>query len=375
MNLCRRLVLCVLIFALCAAAASGQADRPRKKMLQALTAIDVSAGVESLEYRASLPWMISQVLVYSGVKTNYADFCAVSGWSGEFHYARDKVWLAYLSLDKLPSGRCFTRGIENYGKRLTLFSWPEVGDEQDRLLAARAAWEFIVTNIGAGIPVLTDYIDGGVLYGYDETLEDPAIYFSTNGPGFGAIHRSKFNEIFLKQLHGLGIVEEDEPGPEQRTLLVGTLANLLIRAYEAETDGAPAGIAAMRDLAADLLDPTTTWPPQDSWLCFPLSEQTETRLCTAVYLRRNASLLGPAAEPHILAAADRYEEAFGAWRNRWEASWLTNGARDDRSCAEMVDDPGRREAIAGHVHRALGAELLALSEVQKALEALETPAP
>jgi len=371
---CRQTVLCVLVL-LIGASAFAQTDRPRKRMIEALTAIDVSAGVEDIEYRASLPWMISQVLVYSGVKTNYADFCAVSGWSAEFHYAHDKVWLAYLSLDKLPAGRCFIRGIENYGKRLTLFSWPEVSDENDRLLAARAAWEFIVTNIGAGIPVLTDYIDGGVLYGYDETLEDPAVYFSTNGPGFGAIHRSKFNEIFLKELHGLGVIEDDEPGPDPKALLVGVLANLLIRAYEAESDGAPAGIAAMQDLAVDLLDPTTTWSPQDCWLCFPLSEQTETRLCTAVYLRRNASLLGPAIEPHILAAADRYEEAFGAWRKRWEASWLTNGAKDDRSCAEMINDTGRREAIAGHVYRALGAELLALSEVQKAIDALEAPAP
>jgi len=362
---------CVVVCILAASTCWSQADRPRRKMIEALTAIDVSAGVDDLEYRASLPWMLSQALVYSGVKTNYAEFCAVSGWSAEFHYALDKVWLTYLTFENLPSGRCFTRGVQLYGKRFSVFGWPKAENEQDRLLGARAAWEFIIANIAAGVPVLTDYIDGGVLYGYDETLDDPAIYFSTNGPGFGAIKRSTFNGIFQRDLHGLAVLADDESGPAERTIFFAVLTNLLLKAYEPESDGAPAGLAAMQALTGDLLSQQVDWKGKAEWLCRPLAEQSEARLCTAVYLRRHADLLGDAARLHLLAAADHYEQAFRAWRDRWEAGALTDGEEDERPADELIADTGRREAIAGHVCRAMGAELLALGEVAQALEAAE----
>ena len=342
-------------------------------MIEAVTAINVSAGVEKIQYKASLPWMVSQVLVYSGVKTDYADFCAISGWSAEFHYDFAKKWITYLTFEGLPSGRCFSRGVGFYGKRFEAFSWPETETEEERLLAAQGAWDFILGKIAEGTPVLTDYIDGGVLYGYDETLDDPAIYFSTNGPGFGAIRLSEFQEAFRKSLHGLATLvdAEDEPATDARKLLVGTLANLILRAYERETDGCAAGIAGMQSLVVDLLDPARDWGQDDEWLCWPLSEQTEIRLCTAAYLRRNADVLGPVARLHLLTAADHYEQAFGLWRKRWEASALTGGEEDGRPDAERMGDTGRREAIAGYVCQALGAELLAVAEISRALATLK----
>ena len=357
------LVLCLACLLL---ASSATADRPAKKMIPAVTAIDVGSGVEKLMYKASLPWMICQALVVEGVKTNYADFCAISGWSAEFHYDFDKQQVAFLSLQALPSGRCFSRGVSLYGKHLEMFPALPCKKEEERLGAARMAWEFICTGIAGGKPVLTDYLDGGLFYGYDETLEDPALYFNTNGPGFGALKQSKFNELFHKGLFDLGTIADGDPGPDAKSLLVATLANLLVVAAEPESDGASAGIAGMKKLADDLLDPARDWTKAGDWLCWPLSEQTETRLCTAVYLRRNAELLGDAAKPHLLQAADRYEEAFGLWRKRWDADWLTDGKKDERPA--RLAEPARLEATAGYVDQALGAELLALSEVRQALD-------
>jgi len=349
----------------------GQTDRPRKRTIRALTAIDVSAGAEKIKYRASLPWMISQVLVYSGQKADYVDFCAISGWSAEFHYQFDKLWVSYLAVEGLPSGRCFSRGVQNYGKQLSVFAWPQADAEAQRLLGARAAWEFIVTNIAADRPVLTDYIDGGVFYAYDETLRDPEVSFSTNGPGAGPLTRSRFNELFQTELHGLAVITDGTAAPSPKALLLGTLANTLMKAYETEAEGAPAGIAAMQKLGADLVGDERDWAQKPDWLCWPLGNQTETRLCTAVYLRRNATLLGEGVRPHLLAAADHYEAAFKAWQRRWDASYLRGGKPDDRTDAERLVDPGRREAIAGCVYEALGHELLALSEVQQALMAAQ----
>ncbi len=373
MFLHQRAVLLFTVGALVASCATTMADRPRKKMMEALTAIDVAAGVERISQRASLPWMITQALVYSGVKVNYAQFCAISGWSAELRYDAGRKAPVGMSFDRLPAGRCFVRGVGYCGRRLEIFSWPEVETENDRLLAARAAWEFVVSSLASDRPVVTDYLDGGVFYGYDESLDDPVIYFSTNGPGFGALRRSQFGEAYRRGLQSLAVIADDEDGPDSRVLLVACLSNLALKSAEATSDGAPAGIAAMQALGADLLDPARKWAPDADWLVRPLGTQAQTRLCTAVYLRQNAGLLGEAVKPHLVAAADAYDRAFDAWRLCLEATTLTGGKSDARPTAERLADPGRREAIAGCVYQALGAELTALGEINQAIAILKGP--
>ena len=329
-------------------------DRPRRKMIEAVAAIDVSAGVERIECRAALPWAMSQALVYAGVRTGYAEFCAVSGWSAEFHHDFADQTVVLPALHAGPASRCFSRGVKLYGKRLEMFAWPEVTSESERLLAARAAWEFILSSIAADRPVLCGYLEGGVFYGYDETMDEPVVYFNTTGPGFGALRRSRFSELFLRDLFGLAVIADAAPGPDPRALLVSVLANLIVKAAEGEVDGAPANLAAMQALAADLLNPDLDWAAWDEALCRPLGAQGEARLCTAVYLRRSADLLGEAARPHLIAAADHYEQAYEAWRKCCEALGPDGGGGDER-------------AAAGRVHQAIGAELLALAEVSRAL--------
>lgn len=334
------------------------AERPRRKMIEAVTAIDVSAGVERIECRAALPWAMSQALVYAGVRTGYAEFCAVSGWSAEFHHRFSDPSAAAPSLHTGPASRCFSRGAKLYGKRLEMFAWPEVTSESDRLLAARAAWEFILSSIAADRPVLCDYLEGGVLYGYDETMDEPVVYFNTTGPGFGALKRSRFSELFLRELFGLAVIADAAPGPDARALLVGVLANLIVKAAEGEDEGAPANLAAMRALAADLLDRGLNQAAWGEAVQRPLCAQGEARLCTAVYLRRSADLLGEAARRHLIGAAEHYEQAYEAWWKCCEALGAGAGA-------------GREQAAAGRVHQAIGSELLALAEVSRALALVE----
>lgn len=359
-------LLLMALAGLGALAAAHAANRPARKVIAAITAIDVGSGVEKLQQRASLPWMAAQTLVYSGVRTNYVDLCAVSGLSALFTYRFEDPSCADPSLGRTEAGRCLVRGIEHYGRRVELFRWPEANTEEERLAASRMAWEFITSNIARDRPVLCDYLDGGVLYGYDETLDDPVLYFSTFGPGFGALRQSWFTQAFRREVFDLGCIVGDEPGATAREMLAGTLANLLVVA-DITGPQATGSLAGMDSLAQDLLNPARDWSAAAAWLGSPVGHQGEMRLCTAVYLRRNADGLGEGARELLLAAADEYDKAAECWRQYTQAFMRTDGAEDTRPDLQRLADPGRREAMAGWVHEALGHELKALSAVRRAL--------
>jgi len=362
----RRLLL-FLTLAMLTYGHSAVADRPLRKMIEAVTAIDVGVGVEQLQRRAALPWALAQALVYAGVKANYADLCTVSGWSGSFVYAPERS--AAETLDTGLRGP-LARGVELYGKRLEFFSWPDPETEEERLYAARAAWEFILNNIAEDRPVISDHGAGGVFYGYDTTRDEPAVYFDTLGPGFGAVKRTAFSQSWRTGVNELAVIVDGGTPVDEQALLVGTLANLLVKAHEPVDDNAPTGVNGLRALAADLLDPSHDWTGTAAWLADPLAQETESRLCTAAYLREHAGLLEAPAAERVLSAAGHYEDAFKLWQQRWDATW--GGAEQDgRDPASRLTDPGRPEAMAGYVHQALGAELLALGEVARAMALLE----
>jgi hypothetical protein len=346
--------------------AAEAVNRPARKMIPAITAIDVGAGVEKLQQRDSLAWMTAQTLVYSGVKTNYADLCAISGLSALFMYRFDDPTCAAPSLGRTEAGRCLARGIEHYGRRLERFQWPQSTTEEERLAASRMAWEFILDNIARDRPVLCDYLEGGVLYGYDETQEDPVVFFNTFGPGFGALRRSWFTQAFRREVFDLACIGGEEPGVTAREMLAATLANLLVAADNTGPEGA-GSLTAMAALTRDLLDPARDWSAGAAWLGPLVIRQGEMRLCTAVYLRRNADGLGEAARGLLLAAADEYERAAECWRQYTQVLALTNGRPDTRPEASRLADPGRREAMAGWVHEAMGHELRGLGAVRQAL--------
>lgn len=361
------LSLLLVLIALGTLTGSEAANRPARKIIPAITAIDVGSGVEKLQQRASLAWMAAQVLVYTGAKTSYADLCAVSGLSAEFTYSFDDPTVAAPSLGRTEAGRCLVRGIEHYGRRVELFRWADSNTEQERLAAARMAWEFILGNLAQDRPVLCDYLEGGVIYGYDETQDDPVIYFSTFGPGFGALRQSWFTQAFRREVFDLGAVTGDEPGPSAREMLAATLANLLVAAdfTGPQSTGALAGMSVF---ARDLLDPARDWIAGSAWLEGLVARQGEMRLCTAAYLRRNADGMGDLARPLLAGAADEYELAAGCWRQHAQAFLLTDGQEDGRPDAQRLADPGRREAMAGWVYEAIGHELKALGQVRRALE-------
>jgi hypothetical protein len=360
------LLLMVMLAGLGAVTASEAANRPARKVIPAITAIDVGAGVDKLQERASLAWMSAQTLVFSGVKTSYADLCAVSGLSAAFTYSFDDASAAAPSLGRTEYGKCLVRGIEHFGRRVELFRWAESNTEEERLAAARMAWEFILGNIAQDRPVLCDYLDGGVIYGYDETQDDPVIYFSTFGPGFGALRQSWFTQAFRREVFDLGTIAGDDAGVTPREMLAAALANLVVAAdlTGPHSAGAP---AAMDAFACDLLDPARDWSAGAGWLEGTVGQQGEMRLCTAVYLRHNADELGDAARPLLTQAADEYELAAGCWRQQSAAVALTDGQEDGRPLPQRLADPGRREQMAGWVLEAIGHELKALGAVRKAL--------
>lgn len=354
---------------------SAQADRPRKKMIEAIPAIEVGGGVEDMRFKAGLPWAAAKALVYAGVKTSYADFCALSGWSGQFLYQLDRKAALDARFFDPVWGRHLTRGLALLGKRLDTYSWPDADTDAERMLAARGAWEFLLEHIAAGRPVISDFMGGGVFYGYDESPEDPTVYYDSLGPAFGALRRSKFLEIYQRGLSGLAILTPDEPPVDARTLLVGTLASLVVTASEEQLAGCSAGLGAMQALIRDLLTPGREWSSNTDWLTSGLiTGQGEQRLCTALYLRRNADLLGEVARPRLLAAAAYFEQARAAWVRQWEASALTDGKKDGRADADRLADAGRMLTVAGHVAQALGYELLALGEVERTLEVVQQEA-
>jgi hypothetical protein len=358
----QRLLAIIVLALLCGHGA--QADRVSRKTIEAVTAIDVGLGVEQLQRRAALPWALSQALVYSGVRVGYADLCVVSGWSGGFSYAPEAP-----AGDSLLRGT-LSRGVEMYGKRLEFFAWPEARTEEERIYAARAAWEFILSNIAADRPVISDYGAGGLFYGYDTSRDEPVAYFDTLGPSFGAVRRTAFSDGFRRDFRELAVIVDGGSPVDAQALLVSTMAGLLVKAHETGDGDRPAGIRGMSALAADLLDNTHDWTATVMWLADPLAQITESRLCTAAYLRRRAELLEPPAREHVLAAADLYNQAFDFWCRRWDATW--GGANgDERHPALRLAEPGRRDSMAGYVHQALGAELLALSEIGRAIAALE----
>ena len=114
---------------------------------------------------------------------------------------------------------------------------------------------------------------------------------------------------------------------------------------------------------ADLSKSVDYW--NAGWVgCHCIYRQMTNRKCLAIYLRRMAGKFSAKVSEGMLAAAQKYEDAYAAW-----LEWERHLGKDVRPDAWEV--PENRLAGAAAVRTAIQHEKAAAEEIAKALAALE----
>jgi len=325
---------------------------------EALVALDAAPfGLEDVKYSgAGVPLAHARALQQAGTPISYSDFAAICGWAFSFGYAYDDGDTAVMAV-------CGEPGRDG---PLEVFRWltERLGYEYMGVPVAETQRfvAFVKEHVDAGRPLITDQMDGGLIYGYRERDGVQQAWFG--GPvGAGWLAPGDFQgPVWAYALRRKG--EAMERGQLYRE----ALARALKKASPHEWNGVPQGLAALEAYRRDVADPAKDFAGRDTWFCWATFERMSARLCCAQWLTKAADELGGAAERPLRRASRHYERAFEGY-DRFRAA-LGCGEGTGLSLRELRT-PERIAEVVPILDEAIAEEQSGMEDLKVALAALE----
>jgi hypothetical protein len=319
-----------------------------------LAAVTQRCGEEIPEYGgAGVPLAVVAALNHAGIEIDFMEFAAASGWGFSFGYKYDDISAAYMAVRGDPEAdgpfEVFAFLPLQYG-----FDY-----EMARTAEPEKLWTFVKEHVDAGIPVMSEHMDGGLIAAYREHGGKLQLFFDgTVFPGW--IDVDKLNPYAVYSL-----IESRDAEPHDEIL-----RRALIRAVEKGNArpwrGVPQGLAAMREYLADVVNPRKSFEDTSEWFCWATFERLMARRCCEVWLQSAAEQLEGDIRDLVSEASRGYGEAFRLY---------------DRYCGEVCDPaslslqqrartPDRILVIADLLERGIAAEAAGLELLERAVSKL-----
>ena len=293
---------------------------------------------------AGVPLAVMQALRQAGSDVDFTDLVAGGGWAMSFSYNPDSWHCAGLSCTPfafVPERLGFQRHAASLKDR-------------------DAAWNFIRQHIDAGRLIVCEHLDGGLIYGYRQRNGTREVWYDgTIDLGWRDIEK-------LEPAGCFAFEKVRDPLPAVH-LYRESLAEI-VKATRSRTAGSTAfGLRALQTYAADVQNPQKSFDNLTEWFCWAAFERLCNRAAAATWLRRAADTLGGDARPHLLAAADDYDQAHRAYAAYEQA--VHDPAHASLPWNQRMRSPDRIATFARLLNDGIAAETKAIESLAKAEDA------
>lgn len=319
----------------------------------------ISVGTEDyIQPHVWLSFRLLQMRSAGWKDVTFDELGAVSGASALFGYQPGSWMPKYAHLAVAPDER-----VAN----ATGF-----GHEWVRFADIEAAWAFVVESVDKDRPAMGWHWENVLFGGYRgaERSRDRMVFAMADGPDTYAKWWTweEFGEWVTlvdgwntRSLGRHTVRVPAKPADETAREVIGNLIGwsteppAKVRQNHREATFGLAGIEAYARDCADLAG------HQDWTACHDVNGQWALRNSSSVYLSgvAEAGLFPAEANRHLLAAADAYRMAYANWQELYEQLGHNAPGRAGKM-------PGRREAGAAAVRRALDSERVAIEELKTA---------
>jgi len=353
-------VLGAVLMTALGAVARGAAEEvwPGQVRPEALVALDAEPfGGEGVPYSgAGVPLAHARALQHAGTPISYSDFAAICGWAFSFGYAYDDRWTACMAV-------CGAPGRDG---PYEVFRWltERLGYEYVGVPVAEAERfvGFVKEHVGAGTPIITDQMDGGLIYGHRERGGLQQVWFG--GPvGAGWLAPGGFQGPVWAY-----VLKRKGEAMERRQLYREALERAIRKAAPHEWDGVPQGLAALEAYRRDVADPTKDFANRTEWFCWAAFERLSARLCCAQWLAEAAEVLGGEEERPLKMASRHYQRAFQGYDRFYAA--LGSAEATGLGLLERVRTPERIAVLVPILNEVIAQEKAGIEDMRRGLAAL-----
>jgi len=263
-----------------------------------LDAVGERCSEEIPEYAgAGVPMGIVAALNHAGVEIDFMEFAAASGWAFSFGYRYDDVSPAHMAVRGDPSAdgpfEVFAFLPLQYGFDFEMARTAESGN----------LWAFVNEHVDAGIPIMSEHMDGGLITAYREKDGRRQLFFD----GTVATGWTNVDKLQPHAVYALNKCRDAESPDTIRRL---ALERAVAKSRATPWRGTPQGLAALRAYLSDVADATRDFAEVEEWLCWAAFERLMARRCAEVWLRSTADELEGRASQLVQDAADHYGSAF-----------------------------------------------------------------
>jgi hypothetical protein len=208
-------------------------------------------------------------------------------------------------------------------------------------------WDFAQEQVDAGIPVMSEHMDGGLIIAHRTRGNRRQLFFDGTVAS-GWIDADGFNPYAV-----YSFVKDREPRPMEE-IVEAALSRAVEKGRPHEWKGVPQGLAALNRYLSDVEDPAKDFEETHEWFCWATFERLMARRCSEVWLRSLGGRFGDEIGALVSAAADQYGEAFHCY-DRFLGE--TQGCDPPRATLrERARSPERIEACAPFLERGIKAE-------------------
>jgi hypothetical protein len=301
---------------------------------------------------AGVPLGVVAALNHAGIDIDFMEFAAATGWAFSFGYSYDDISAAYMGV----------RGNPKDDGPFEVFAFLPLQYGLDYQMARTAEpdelWAFVRDHIDAGVPIMSEHMDGGLITGYRDRSRRRQLYF--DGTAFpGWIDVEKLNPYAV-----YAFVKRGEARPRDE-IRQAALERAVAKGRPHMWKGTPQGMAALQRYLADVADISKDFADSGEWFCWATFERLMARRCCEVWLRRTASELNGEVCKLISEAALGYGEAF-QWYDRYRVE-VGAGERRPRSNEKTARTPNRIAATVGLLESGIKAESAGLEALTQAV--------
>jgi hypothetical protein len=320
-----------------------------------LDAVVERCSEEIPEYAgAGVPLAVVAALNHAGVEIDFMEFAAASGWAFSFSYRYDDVSPAHMGV----------RGDPEVDGPFEVFAFLPLQYGFDYEMARTAEpdhlWVFTQSHVDAGIPIMSEHMDGGLITAYREDNGGRQLFFD------GTVATGWIDVDKLQPFAVYSLVKR-LPAKSPDEIRKAALERAIAKSRAAPWRGTPQGLAALRAYLADVSDATKNFVEVEEWLCWAAFVRLMARRCAEVWLRSTAEEIEGKARQHLLDAADHYGDAFqyyDRYRSEVHVGEPTPARRERARTAERI------AVIAGILERGIAAEEAGTDALAQAVSAL-----
>lgn len=303
-----------------------------------------------------VPFGVVQALNQSGSKIDFEEYAAATGWAFSFGYKYDDIGPSYLAVRGNPSADGPYEVFAFIPKQLG-YNYKSVPTAEHEKL-----WEFVKTNTDNGTLMISEHIDGGLVYGYRIKDEKRQLWFDgTVGMGWTDI-----DSLDPYALYALKKVKDSEPADQ---ITIRALKRAVEKASPHEWNNVPQGLSALEAYYADVANPEKDFADGGGWFCWSAFERLSSRYCCGVWLKRVAQNFDEEIGSSLLSASENYNSAYQQYERY--RSELKAGLETDASVEERARTPERIAVLAPILRAAIDAEKQGLENLKKVTAILE----